>query len=69
MCTLAEFTHDLEIYLIDEAFLAFDRFEHRLEAHARALRATVLRWTGIPGSVGIARTRTLAKVANRTAKS
>ena len=40
----------------------------RLEAHARALRATVLQWTGIPVSVGIAPTKTLAKVANHIAK-
>jgi len=40
----------------------------RLESHARALRAAVLQWTGIPVSVGIAPTKTLAKVANRVAK-
>jgi DNA polymerase V len=39
-----------------------------LETHARALRATVQLWTGIPVSVGIATTKTLAKVANRFAK-
>lgn len=38
------------------------------EVHARALRATVLQHTGIPVSVGIAPTKVLAKVANRTAK-
>lgn len=35
---------------------------------ARELRATVVRWTDIPVSVGVAPTKTLAKVANRTAK-
>ena len=40
----------------------------RLESHARALRAAVLQWTGIPVSVGIAPTKTLAKVANHVAK-
>jgi DNA polymerase V len=38
------------------------------ECHARALRAAVLQWTGIPVSVGIAPTKTLAKVANHIAK-
>ena len=38
------------------------------EAGQPQLRATVLQWTGIPVSVGIAPTKTLAKVANRTAK-
>ena len=39
-----------------------------LEAYAKALRAAVLQWTGIPVSVGIAPTKTLAKVANHIAK-
>ena len=68
MRTLAGFTPDLEIYSIDEAFLGLAGFETRLEAHARTLRTTVLQWTGIPVSVGIASTKTLAKVANRYAK-
>ena len=68
MRTVAGFTPDLEIYSIDEAFLGFGGFERRLESHARELRRTVLQWTGIPVSVGIAPTKTLAKVANRRAK-
>ena len=67
MRTLADFSPDLEIYSIDEAFLGLAGFAD-LEAHARALRATVLQWTGIPVSVGIAPTKTLAKAANRLAK-
>lgn len=65
---LRRFTPELEIYSIDEAFLSFAGFEGKLEARARELRATVLQWTGIPVSVGIAPTKTLAKVANRLAK-
>src|SRR3984957_12102069 len=68
MRVLADFTPDLEFYSIDEAFLGLDGFEHRLEAHARELRARVMQWTGIPVSVGIAATKTLAKVANHRAK-
>lgn len=68
MTVLRTFTPNLEVYSIDEAFLSFTGFEKRLEPHARLLRATVLQWTGIPVSVGIAPTKTLAKVANRTAK-
>lgn len=64
---LREFTPELEVYSIDEAFLCFEGFRH-LEDHARNLRATVLQWTGIPVSVGIAPTKTLAKAANRIAK-
>jgi DNA polymerase V len=68
MRTLAGFTPNLEIYSIDEAFLSFAGFEARFESHARELRRTVQQWTGIPVSVGIAPTKTLAKVANRFAK-
>lgn len=68
MRVLADFTPELEIYSIDEAFLSLSGFEARLAEHARALRETVLRWTGIPVSIGIAPTKTLAKVANRRAK-
>lgn len=65
---LRMFSPELEIYSIDEAFLSIAGFEGRLEAHARDLRSTVHSWTGIPVSVGIAPTKTLAKVANRIAK-
>jgi DNA polymerase V len=68
MSVLSRFTPDLEIYSIDEAFLGLQGFGDRLESHARALRAAVFQWTGIPVSVGIAPTKTLAKVANRIAK-
>jgi DNA polymerase V len=68
MSVLSRFTPDLEIYSIEEAFLGLQGFGPRLESHARALRAAVLQWTGIPVSVGIALTKTLAKVANHVAK-
>ena len=68
MRILADFTPDLELYSIDEAFLGLAGFEQRLETHARMLRQRVLQWTGIPVSVGIAATKTLAKVANHRAK-
>ena len=68
MRVLSNFTPSLEIYSIDEAFLSMSNFGDRLEAQARALRAAVLQWTGIPVSVGVAPTKTLAKVANHIAK-
>ncbi|WP_298962633.1 Y-family DNA polymerase [uncultured Methylobacterium sp.] len=67
MRVLSEFTPDLEVYSIDEAFLGLAGFADP-EGHGRGLRATVARQTGIPVCVGIASTKTLAKVANRTAK-
>jgi DNA polymerase V len=68
MRVLSNFSPSLEIYWIDEAFLSLAGFEGRLEAHACELRRTVLQWTGIPISVGIAPTKKLAKVANCLAK-
>ncbi len=67
MRVLANFTPELEIYSIDEAFLDL-RGVDKLEAHVQRLRATVSQWTGIPVSVGVAPTKLLAKVANRLAK-
>lgn len=67
MRILSGFTPDLEIYSIDEAFLDVSGIAD-LPAHLRHLRETVLQWTGIPVSVGVAPTKVLAKVANRLAK-
>ena len=67
MTTLSEFTPRIEHYSIDEAFLHLDGIPNR-DQYGREIRQRVLQWTGIPVSVGIARTRTLAKVANRLAK-
>lgn len=69
METLEQFCPDLEIYSIDEAFLSLSGFASRnLMDYGQTIRTTVKRWTGIPVSVGIAETKTLAKLANRIAK-
>jgi len=69
MQTLAGFAPEIEVYSIDEAFLDLRGFENRdLTAYGREMRETVLRCTGLPVSVGIAETKTLAKIANRLAK-
>ena len=69
METLEQFCPDLEVYSIDEAFLSLVGFERRnLTDYGRQIRRTVTQWTGIPVSVGIAETKTLAKLANRLAK-
>jgi DNA polymerase V len=69
METLEQFSPEVEVYSIDEAFLSLVGFEHRgLLEHGRLIRHTVPQWTGIPVSVGIAETKTLAKIANRIAK-
>ncbi|MDA7088731.1 Y-family DNA polymerase [Pseudomonas sp. SA3-5] len=58
----------LEVYSIDEAFADLTGMPGSLEALGREMRARVLRCTGIPVGVGIAQTKTLAKLANRAAK-
>lgn len=69
MKTLQYFCSDLEIYSIDEAFLCFDGLKERdLVAYSMHIRQTVKAWTGIPISIGIAPTKTLAKMANMIAK-
>lgn len=67
MKILADFAPELEIYSIDEALMNLTGVADP-EALMRLVRATVLQWTGIPVSIGIAPTKTLAKVANRIAK-
>ena len=63
------FSPEIECYSIDESFLGLDGFSHRdLTAYGQEMRATVRRWTGIPTCVGIAPTKTLAKLANAAAK-
>lgn len=70
MSVLSDFSPESEIYSIDEAFLKFAGFDEHfnLLEHGRAMRRRVVQWTGIPVSVGIAPTKSLAKVANRIAK-
>lgn len=69
MRTLKRFNSDIEIYSIDEAFIDLSNFpDNEVEGVAQEIRATVLQWTGIPTSIGIAKTKTLSKVANHIAK-
>lgn len=57
-----------EVYSIDECFADLTGVTGSLTQFGRDVRARVLRCTGIPVGVGIARTKTLAKLANHTAK-
>ncbi|MDM8194219.1 translesion error-prone DNA polymerase V subunit UmuC [Pseudomonas koreensis] len=58
----------LEVYSIDEAFADLTGMPGDLSAFGRHMRSTLLKRTGIPVGVGIAGTKTLAKLANHTAK-
>ena len=69
MKTLKQFSPQMEIYSIDEAFLNLSSIKNEnLLEHAYQIRKTVLKWTGIPTSIGIASTKTLSKAANYIAK-
>jgi len=69
MTVLKAFTPDIEVYSIDEAFLGLEGFQnYNLEDHARTIHQAVRRWTGIPVSIGIGPTKTLAKAAATLAK-
>ena len=70
MTLLNEFTPKLEVYSIDEAFLDFSGMGGSgfLKDYGEKIVRTVTRGTGIPVSLGIAPTKTLAKVASKFAK-
>ncbi len=69
MSIIRQFSPDQEIYSIDESFLDLTSFQGRdLVEYAQQMRIRILRWVGLPVCVGIGATKTLAKLANHTAK-
>ena len=69
MSILGQFTPNLEIYSIDEAFLNFDGM-NILDYHDYGLqmKSRIQKWVGIPVCIGFAETKALSKVANKIAK-
>ncbi len=72
MNILRQFSPDIEIYSIDEAFIdlsnVYYRNEGNLQFWAQSVYDTILQNVGIPTTIGIAPTKTLSKIANRWAK-
>ena len=69
MKVLKGFSDKIEIYSIDEAFIDLSHIKNELvEEYGKKIKERVLKWTGIPTSVGISNTKTLSKVANHVAK-
>lgn len=66
---LQQHAEHVETYSIDEAFIAVDRAPIPLRDLGQRIRKDLYLCTGIPVSIGFARTKTLAKIANRLAKS
>lgn len=66
---LQRFAPSIEVYSIDEAFLNLEGMENRdLDAYAKEISRCCLKETGIPVSVGVAPTKTLAKIASKLCK-
>ena len=68
METLRTLVPDTEIYSIDEAFFDLHGVAEPLDEYGRRIGRTIRRNTGIPVSIGIAPTKTLAKIASKLAK-
>jgi len=69
MNVLQQLEPDVEVYSIDEMFISIPKGKYlNLTEYGRRLRTTILKWTGMPVSIGFAPTKTLAKIANRIAK-
>ncbi len=70
MDVLMRLEPDVEVYSIDEAFVRLPPGTHDdLAGYSRFLKATMQQHTGIPVSIGLGPTKTLAKIANRFAKT
>jgi DNA polymerase V len=69
MTLAASYAPRQEVYSIDECFLDFEGVGGDLVGICRDLRSTVLQWMGLPTSVGLGPTKTLAKLANHVAKT
>lgn len=67
MQTLASFDLPMEIYSVDEAFIFVDGINKPYDL-ASSIRRKIKKWTGIPVSIGMAPTKTLAKIASEVGK-
>ncbi|MDC0185059.1 DNA polymerase V subunit UmuC, partial [Rhodobiaceae bacterium] len=69
MTSLFEFNSNLEVYSIDEAFLKFNQtIRTDIGDDILKIKESIFQWTGIPVSIGLGPTKTLAKIANTLAK-
>ena len=69
MGILKDYADQLEIYSVDEAFLIFNKHSQRnFVDRAQEIKKTIKKWLDIPVSIGIAKNKTLSKVANYLAK-
>ncbi len=67
MQILRQFIPEMEVYSIDEAFLLMGSYNEPMQLLTN-IRSSIMQWVGIPVSIGMASTKTLAKIAGRIAK-
>ncbi|QEC77816.1 Y-family DNA polymerase [Mucilaginibacter ginsenosidivorax] len=66
---IRQFFHEVEDYSIDESFVSCKGLKYRDQfSYIKDARDKISRWSGVPVSIGVAETKTLAKLANRIAK-
>lgn len=69
MKILATYTPNIEVYSIDEAFMNFDGVKvEDFHDYGLQIRSRLIKWVGLPTSIGFAPTKALSKVANKIAK-
>jgi DNA polymerase V len=69
MSILNQFSPEVEIYSIDEAFFKLDHIKkEELNKYAKQIKHTIEKWVGVSVSIGVAPTKSLAKMANKIAK-
>lgn len=69
MRTLAQFSPNIEVYSVDEAFLDLSHIPaEKLPQLAKEIHKTIMKHIGVPVSVGIGATKSLSKIANHVAK-
>jgi len=68
MSVIESFSPNIEVYSVDEAFVEIGQYEH-VNTWAEDLQRTIFRQLGLPSSIGVARTKVLAKLASKLAKN
>ena len=68
MTLYENFTPEVEIYSVDEAFLGLNETSKGFDYVGREIQEKIFKWLNIPVGIGIAENKTLAKIANRIAK-
>lgn len=69
MSILDEFSPDVEIYSIDEAFISLDHISpEQVQSYAEKIKETIMKYTGIPVCIGVSTTKSLAKLAQSVSK-